>query len=40
MPEFFFKNFNKKETLVQVFPYEFCEILNNTVFYRTPPMAA
>ena len=30
----------KKETLTQVFPYEFCEISKNTFSYRTPPVAA
>ena len=30
----------KKETLAQVFSYEFCEISKNTFFYRTPPVAA
>ena len=30
----------KKETLVQVFSCEFCEIFKNTFFYRTPPVAA
>ena len=29
----------KKETLAQVFPCEFCEIFNNTFFYRKPPVA-
>ena len=33
-------NFNKKETLPQVFPCEFCEISKTTFFYRTPPVAA
>ena len=33
-------NFMKKETLSQVFSYEFCEISKNTFFYRTPPVAA
>ena len=28
-------NFIKKETLAQVFSYEFCEISKNTFFYRT-----
>ena len=23
-----------------MFPYEFCELFKNTVFYRTPPVAA
>ena len=32
--------FIKKETLVQVFSCEFCEISNNTFCYRTPPVAA
>ena len=32
--------FIKKETLAQVFSYEFCEIFQNTFFYRTPPVAA
>ena len=30
----------KKETLAQVFSYEFCEIFQNTFFYRTYPVAA
>ena len=30
----------KKETLVQVFSCEFCEISKNTFSYRTPPVAA
>ena len=30
----------KKETLAQVFPYEFCEIFKNTFFYRTLWVAA
>ena len=29
-----------KETLVQVFSSEFCEIFKNFFFYRTPPMVA
>ena len=29
-----------KLTMAQVFSYEFCEILKNTFFYRTPPAAA
>ena len=33
-------NFIKKETLARVFPCDFCEIFENTFFYRTPPMAA
>ena len=33
-------NFIKKETLVQVFSCEFCEIFKNTYFYRRPPVAA
>ena len=33
-------NFIKKETLAQVFSYEFCEISKNTFSYRTPPVAA
>ena len=33
-------NFIKKETLAQVFPCEFCEIFQNTYFYRTPLVAA
>ena len=32
-------NFIKKETLAQVFSYEFCEIFMNNFFYRTPPVA-
>ena len=33
-------NFIKKETLAQVFSYEFYEISKNTISYRTPPVAA
>ena len=33
-------NFIKKETLAQVFSYEFCEISKNTFYYRTPLVAA
>ena len=33
-------NFMKKETLVQAFSCEFCEISKNTFYYRTPLMAA
>ena len=33
-------NFIKKETLVQVFSCDFCEIFKNTFFYRTPLVAA
>ena len=33
-------NFIKKETLAEVFSCEFCEILKNTFFYRTPSVAA
>ena len=29
--------FINKETLAQVFSYEFCEIFKNTFFYRTLP---
>ena len=32
-------NFIKKETLVQVFSCEFCDISKNTYSHRTPPMA-
>ena len=32
-------NFIKKETLAQVFSYEFCGIFKNIFFYRTPPVA-
>ena len=32
-------NFIKKETLAQVFSFEFCEICKNTFSYRTPPVA-
>ena len=32
-------SFIKKGTLAQMF-CEFCEIFNNTVFYRAPPVAA
>ena len=48
MPESLFKqryrpefcNFIKKETLVQVFAYEFCKISKNTYSHRTPLVAA
>ena len=33
-------NFIKKETLVQVFSCEFCEISKNTFFHRIPLLAA
>ena len=33
-------NFIKKETLTQMFSYEFCEISKNNVFYRTPLVAS
>ena len=33
-------NFNEKETLAQVFSFEFCEISKNTFFHRTPLVAA
>ena len=33
-------NFIKKETLAQVFTYEFYEISKNTCSYRTPSVAA
>ena len=39
MPESLF-NFIKKETLAQVFSYEFYEISKNTFSYRTSPVAA
>ena len=29
-------NFIEKETLAQVFSYEFCEIFKSTFFYRGP----
>ena len=32
----FFTNLFEKQTLVQVFFREFCEIFNSTCFYRTP----
>ena len=32
-------NFIKKETLAQVFSCKFCEILKNTFFQVTPPLA-
>ena len=32
--------FINKETLAQVFSYEFCEIFKNTFFYRTLPVDA
>ena len=31
-------NFIKKETLAQLFSREFCEIFQNTFFYRTSPV--
>ena len=34
------KNFIKKETLAQIYSCEFCEIFENTIFYRTPLVAA
>ena len=33
-------NFIKRQTLAQVFSREFCEISKNTIFYRTPLVAA
>ena len=33
-------NFIKKETLAQLFSCDFCEISKNTIFYRTPLVAA
>ena len=42
----FYKNcgqrlkFSEKQTLAQVFSYEFCEIFKSTFFYRTPPATA
>ena len=33
-------NFIKKETLALVFSCEHCEIIENRLFYRTPPVAA
>ena len=30
----------QKETLTQVLSCEFCQISKNTIFYRTPPLAA
>ena len=33
-------NFVEKETLAQVFSWEFYEISKNTFFYRTPSVAA
>ena len=33
-------NFIKKETLTQVFSFEFCEISKNTFCYRRPLVAA
>ena len=35
-----FCNFIKKETLEQVFSFEFCEMSQNKFFYRTSPVAA
>ena len=45
MPESLFQwpeawNFSKKETLLQVFSCEFCEISKNIFFDRTPLVAA
>ena len=37
---FITKDFNKKETLAQVFSCEFCEISKNTFFHKTPLVAA
>ena len=36
----FFNKVAKIETLSQVYFYEFCEIAKNTLFYRTPLVAA
>ena len=33
-------NFIKKETLAQMFSYEFCKVSKNTIFQRTPPVDA
>ena len=33
-------NFSEKETLTQAFYCEFCEIITNNFFHRTPPVAA
>ena len=33
-------NFIKKETLAQVFSFEFCEIYKNTFYFRAPLLAA
>ena len=33
-------NFIKKETLSQVFSFEFCKIFKSNFFHRTPPVAA
>ena len=33
-------DFIKKETPTQNFSCDFCEILKNILFYRTPPVAA
>ena len=33
------RNFIKKETLAQIFSYEFCEISKNAFSHRTPPLA-
>ena len=32
--------FNKKETPKQLFSSEYCEIFENSLFYRTPPVTA
>ena len=36
----FLIKFIKKETLAQMFFWEFCEIFKNTFSYRAPPVAA
>ena len=33
-------SFNKKESLAELFSYEFWEISKNTFSYKTPPVAA
>ena len=33
-------NFIKKETLAQMFSYEFYKVSKNTIFQRTPPVDA
>ena len=36
----YFVIFTRKETSTQMFSCEYCEILTNSFFYRTPPVAS